>query len=61
MSIPSAAAETNVRTSMQEADDMRLRGRALLLARAAWLVVALLTLAVVVAAIPLEIARLPLE
>ena len=38
--------------------EARLRGRQLILARAAWLAVALLTLVMVVTAIPIEFARL---
>src|SRR5262249_12037268 len=58
MSVPSAAAETGVRGDSAPTDDTRLRGRPLALARGAWLILALLTLATVVATIPIEYTRL---
>ncbi|HEU5101968.1 MAG TPA: hypothetical protein VFU22_23260, partial [Roseiflexaceae bacterium] len=58
MHLFSAALKQGVRTDSAPGDDTTLRGRWLLAARGAWLATALLTLAMVAMAIPVEYARL---
>src|SRR5438093_3196061 len=58
MRLPHATPRQTARPEQDSAAETRLRGRWLLIARVAWLVVVLLAITVCVATIPVEFARL---
>jgi signal transduction histidine kinase len=58
MRLPYATPKHTARLEQDSAPDTRLRGRWLLIARAAWLALVLLTVAIFVATIPVEFAHL---
>jgi signal transduction histidine kinase len=58
MRLPFAMPKHRARSGQDDAPDTRLRGRQLLVARAAWLAVVVLAVAVCIATMPVEFARL---